>query len=334
MAMTNILGYKSKIYYWEKGKNINNPYSRYITLIPIHAKTRIGFIIRTFFDIVSNKIGVVNVYHLKNESFVFILIAKVFSIKTYLKLDMSEETIKTLNASSVICRLRRAYIRFFLNLVDTVSVERLSIKEKLNILFPNLDVICLANGIFKDITPSVLDLPRENCFLIVGRIGAYQKNHESILDALDKIDDFFDWKFKFVGPVDNSFKSKLSILIAKKPYLLKNIEILGEKDREDIFELYNRSRVFLMPSRWEGFSIALLEAAFSGCYILATNVGGVYEVTNEGRLGIILKDICELPSKIEAIVNGHIPVDDNIIERKEFIKNQFDIESNLRKITW
>jgi len=45
--------------------------------------------------------------------------------------------------------------------------------------------------------------------------------------------------------------------------------------------------VVVVPSRWEGFGLVALEAMRSGCAVLATRVGGLPEVVDEGVTGAL-----------------------------------------------
>lgn len=70
----------------------------------------------------------------------------------------------------------------------------------------------------------------------------------------------------------------------------KNVHFLGRTSREDIAALFTQAEVFCMPTRSEGFSTSLLEAAVCECVPVITNVGGVEELIPNESYGIILED--------------------------------------------
>ena len=72
----------------------------------------------------------------------------------------------------------------------------------------------------------------------------------------------------------------------KELKLEKNILLLGQK--ENISEYLNASDVFVMPSLWEGLPIALLEAMACGLPVVATRVGGVPEVVEDGKSSFLV----------------------------------------------
>lgn len=69
---------------------------------------------------------------------------------------------------------------------------------------------------------------------------------------------------------------------------LPNATFLGRLDSPDVSALLKDSDVFCLPSRSEGFSTSLLEAAACGATPLVTNVGGVQELVPSSEFGMIL----------------------------------------------
>ena len=88
-------------------------------------------------------------------------------------------------------------------------------------------------------------------------------------------------------------------------------------DRKEIFELYNRCKIFLGTSRSESFFIALLEAMCFGNYILSTEVGAVHDITNDGNLGSIIKDhnSVQLSDKLSYLIDNPLTLSDTFQQR-------------------
>jgi glycosyltransferase involved in cell wall biosynthesis len=77
--------------------------------------------------------------------------------------------------------------------------------------------------------------------------------------------------------------------------LQKKVDLLGCGDRIHFLGFVNDPRIYLakaaifvLPSHREAFGLALAEAREAGCAVVATNVGGIPEVLEQGRRGILL----------------------------------------------
>jgi glycosyltransferase involved in cell wall biosynthesis len=92
--------------------------------------------------------------------------------------------------------------------------------------------------------------------------------------------------------------------------------------------------VFVLPSRIEGFSVALLEAEASGIPAIAFDVGGNAEIIKNNITGFLLPDL-----NIDILVEKIIYLYENPQKRKEmgnearnYIKSNFSNELRIKKL--
>lgn len=172
---------------------------------------------------------------------------------------------------------------------------------------------------------------KENIFLTVGRLGTYEKNTELILEALSEVD-LKDWKFYLVGPVEKEFQKKIDEFYKNNPEKKDSVIFTGIiKNKKELYEYYNRAKVFVLPSRWESFGIVLVEALAFNSYILTTNTFAANDVTDNQKCGDIFEGSLELKDKIISIVNKSINLElkeKNIIDSKK----KFSYEKIINKL--
>lgn len=77
-------------------------------------------------------------------------------------------------------------------------------------------------------------------------------------------------------------------LLDQAQHATPNVHALGRLSRPNIAALLIQSDAFCLPTRSEGFSTSLLEAAVCGCAPIITKVGGVKELIPDGSFGIVL----------------------------------------------
>jgi len=70
---------------------------------------------------------------------------------------------------------------------------------------------------------------------------------------------------------------------------LGNVRLLGALPHEDVLELLPSFRVIVMTSRWEGLPILPLEAMRAGVPVVAPDVGGLHEVIEHMRSGLLVR---------------------------------------------
>ncbi len=61
-------------------------------------------------------------------------------------------------------------------------------------------------------------------------------------------------------------------------------------DRDALAEAFREADIVLLPSRWEGVPLVMLDAMASGCLFIGTDVGAVAEVIRHGENGILVEN--------------------------------------------
>ena len=105
---------------------------------------------------------------------------------------------------------------------------------------------------------------------------------------------------------------------------LSNIKLLGNISQSEVSLLLSAADIFCLPSRSEGFSTALLEAAAAKTAPIITNVGGVEELIPNNNYGIVLEN--QEPSRIAEAISY---LNENPQETKAIGQNIFERVKSL-----
>ncbi len=120
---------------------------------------------------------------------------------------------------------------------------------------------------------------------VISAVGALEqrKGHRYLIEAIGAI--AASGKFKcFIagqGSIHKVLQGEIAVIRG-----LERIKLLGRID--DPRELLWASDVFAMPSLKEGLGVAALEAMASALPVVASEVGGLREVVEDGRSGIVV----------------------------------------------
>jgi glycosyltransferase involved in cell wall biosynthesis len=111
-----------------------------------------------------------------------------------------------------------------------------------------------------------------------------EKGHDTLLAAVPAIA-HFQPNLEIVLVGDGPLRSALAENIIRRG-LRGRVTLAGE--RQDIPSLLDASDLFVLPSTSEAFPNAVLEAMASGLPVLATRVGGIPELIESGRNGVLV----------------------------------------------
>jgi len=137
-----------------------------------------------------------------------------------------------------------------------------------------------------------LDLrPQQDSFvvLIVAAICSW-KGIFDLVEAIPSIVRHCDAvRFVLVGGEEEPGAMKRLTDALEQGELGRWVRVLGEVDRERVTALLHAADVFLLPSWMEGMPISVLEAMRAGIPIIATDVGAIPDMIEDGESGLLIK---------------------------------------------
>lgn len=337
-ASAKYCGWKATFAYNDANGVIHNEdYERYVKLERIRfpkilEKLKLRYI--KYFQVIkyiyfnAPKYDVINFYHCHRFINFLCWLAKKRNpdIITYVKLDMGKAGLEK-EMEKQKCN---GGVKHWTN-TDLFTVETKKYVDLLNDLnkFKN-KVKYLPNGFFSDLADIDLSkVKKEKIILTVGRLGAYPKNTELLIDVIcDIIDDSLkNWKIYLVGPITDKLKNDIEKIFVKRKNLREKIILTGNiSNKEKLYRIYAKSSIFVLTSEIEGFPLVIQEAMHFACYPIVTNCfPAVNEVIKTGEngfgtiieiskndLSLVLKNI----DKINYLEKGKIA--------SEFVDKTFD----------
>ena len=134
--------------------------------------------------------------------------------------------------------------------------------------------------------PSEIKEPKEKFILCMGRMWDEAKN----LPLLSKIAERLPWPVYVAG---ESINPSTGIKCR-----FKNIKFLGKLSSEEVQDWMQRASIFVSPTRYEPFGLAILEAAGNGCALVLSNLDTLQELWHDTALFFDPEDEAEAEKTI------------------------------------
>jgi D-inositol-3-phosphate glycosyltransferase len=202
-------------------------------------------------------------------------------------------------------RLRIATETSVMTSVDAIVVSTEQEREDLSRLYdvPSSKTRVISAGVdlelFKPIDKadarSSLGLTEENIVLSVGRLEPL-KGLDVLIGAMSRLESLDDTRLVIVGgqPGHDRELERLKS-IARTLGLSDKVTFTGTMDQTDLPAYYSAADVFVMPSHYESFGLAALEAMACGTPVIASRVGGLKAFVKDGRVGYLIPWHCPEP---------------------------------------
>ena len=206
-------------------------------------------------------------------------------------------------------------------------------EEKIELIYNAVDVNLSAIRGDAGSLRQKFDLPSDSVICTaVGRLVPV-KGYDVLVSAMQRIASQVPQLFCLIVGEGES-KVELSAQI-RQAGLEDRVRLLGYYDRENAMSILKSSDIFVMPSRYEGTPIALLEAAALGRPILASATGGIPELVHHEEHAILVP-----PDDPDALAQGLLqltldPEYATLLGQKaqQRIHEKFNLESQV-DATW
>ncbi len=163
----------------------------------------------------------------------------------------------------------------------------------------------------------------------IGRLS-HEKNHKILIQACAELSTKgIPFHLDILG--EGAEKTAL-IQLAKS--LKVDLYITFHGFQENPAKWLENADIFILPSKWEGVSLALLEAMAMGLAVIATNTGGTGEVIQNEQNGILVEanNPAEIANTVERLYNHPEYCQFLGYNARRFIIENHSIEFSVQKI--
>jgi len=248
-----------------------------------------------------------------------------------------------------LCKTSRPKLKLVHTIHDSVILKNLG-RLKFFALKTFVDMnIAISNAIFDDCAKKKLRAvkiyngvdvacrPREprsdrNFNIInIARITHRKKGQDVLIRALKECKDKgMQFTCSFAGGVYDEESFEYLKKLVEDSGLASEVAFLG--NREDIPELLAQSDLFILPSRYEGMPVSLLEAMAAGVPVIASNISGSADLINHGENGLLFEseNHLDLTGKILFLYNNRWVMCSLAKSAQEYVRG-FDISVMHKK---
>ena len=172
----------------------------------------------------------------------------------------------------------------------------------------------------------------EPFFLYVGRLVTKKGLFTLLLAFRDVLKEIPKAKLRIAG------KGKLKPVLSSMSKVLGingNVEFLGYVPDDALNPLFSSADVFVLPSSFgESFGIVILEAMASGTPVIGTKVGGIEEILEDGKYGVLVhpSDPSELACAMISMMSDR-DIQEKIVKRAlQKVRKEYDWRVVTKKV--
>ena len=205
---------------------------------------------------------------------------------------MSKTAIVLHEGSGTIKRIFKENGEKALNSVDAIGFRSVSIKNDITSTFnlQNHQFMCYSgvatSFMEREYNEKVWTADSIKNFMFVGRMSIY-KHPQAIPEALHKVYGKDDFSLTFIGKKEAAYQPTQDV--CDKYGISDKVVFLGQINRDDIIQWYDKSDCFVMISDHEVFGLVYLEAMSRGCIAIAGDNGGMVGIIEHGVNGFLCK---------------------------------------------
>lgn len=194
----------------------------------------------------------------------------------------------------------------------------------------NLEVRVLENAVSIEDFEITKRKSDEKTIIFLGRLHEDKGLREIIETCRILKEEKFNFRFKCFGTGDakDFFVAEMNEILGEK-FFYGGV-ISGTKKQKELAA----SDVFLLPSRYEGLPVALLEAMANFCVPIVSNVGSIGAVIEDNVNGLLIEpqNVPQIVEKIKLILSNNIDFERLQKNARKTVEEKFNLKDYIEKL--
>lgn len=260
----------------------------------------------------TENVTVMNLHYPSLATLAFIVASRLSRPKVRLVLSFHGADFNQAEAAKGI---RKVFWSFVLSKSDRIVTCSEALSRRLSRRFPHTSsrIHVVHNGVDQDILRRIADLGRVPAelegkrFIFNAATLEAKKGQDTLMRAFAEIaPNYPDLVLAIMGR-EASFLGTLRELAAHlgiedRAFIWTNVK------HEDVMATMRKASVFALPSRIEPFGIVSLEAATFNVPVIASDVGGIPEIIESGKSGLLIEpdDVNELSRALTRLIDDRV----------------------------
>ncbi|BBU23650.1 transferase [Mycobacterium xenopi] len=219
---------------------------------------------------------------------------------------------------------------------DSLITCSASMREEITELFgPGLaEITVIRNGIDADRWPFATRRPRTGPpeLLYVGRLE-YEKGVHDLITALPRIRRSHPGTTLTIA--GDGTQQDWLVEQTRKHRVRKAVNFVGHLDHHELLAALHRADVAVLPSHYEPFGLAALEAAAAGTPLVTSNIGGLGEAVIDGQTGLSCppRDVARLAAAVRAVLDDPDAAQQRALAARQRLTSDFDWRTVAQETT-
>jgi glycosyltransferase involved in cell wall biosynthesis len=170
---------------------------------------------------------------------------------------------------------------------------------RIRVMYTGIRVVSAASAEVRDQLRTELAIAKDMPVIVFAGRMCEQKRPTMLAGILKGLrDDGLEFRALVIG--DGELRGQFEVLLGQY-HLTANVQMLGSVPHQRWLDVLAASDILLMPSQYEGISIALLEAMAAGVVPIVAKVGGQDEIVSPDAGVLIPHGINELQEYVDTI---------------------------------